>query len=211
MVKPVKLLSARELVASELRKAILTGKFSEGEEITQEKVAEMLGVSRMPVREAISILANDGLLKTFPNKSAIVAEIPDNYIKEHFQVRILLEGEATALACNNFENLEEIIDIHEQHNKAIEDGDIEQVHLLNQSFHIMIWDAAKNKKLKALLLQLWNGLSIVDKNKSLIHKHREHDIIIQAFKEKNPEKARQAMKKHLESSMKGILNIAKSK
>src|SRR5690554_2046662 len=120
MVKPVKLLSARELVASELRKAILTGKFSEGEEITQEKVAEMLGVSRMPVREAISILANDGLLKTFPNKSAIVAEIPDNYIKEHFQVRILLEGEATALACNNFENLEEIIDIHEQHNKAIE-------------------------------------------------------------------------------------------
>jgi DNA-binding GntR family transcriptional regulator len=204
MVRQVKILPARELVASEIRKAILTGKFQAGEELTQDKVAEMLGVSRMPVREAINILANEGLLITAPNKSAVVSEIPSNYIKEHFEARILLECEATERASTRFENLDEITSIHERYGEAINANDMEQVHYFNQEFHYMIWDVAENRKIKAFLLQLWNGLPMTIDAKLLDKTHEEHESIMQAFREKDPIKAKQAMRIHLESSMRRI-------
>lgn len=210
MVRQIQILPARELVASELRKLILTRQFKAGEELKQDKIAEMFGVSRMPVREAIRILANEGLLKTSPNRSAVVTDIPEDFIKEHFEVRILLECEATARACTRFKSLDELISIHEKHRQAIKSGDIEQVKALNQSFHIMIWDAAENTKMKTFLKQLWNGLFPVTATSSLTHTDEEHEVIMQAFKEKNPEKARKAMKTHLESSMENILKSQKN-
>lgn len=205
MINQIKILPIRERVAAEFRKAILTGVFAAGEELTQDKLAGMLGVSRMPVREAIQILANEGLIKIFPNRSAVVREIPKDFIKEHFEARILLEGEAAARACTRFESLDDILSIHKEYREAIDTHNIDQVHLLNQSFHITIWDVSENMKIRSFILQLWNGLSIITVTKSLKNTYQEHEAIIQAFREKDPEKARQAMKKHLENSMQNIL------
>lgn len=211
MIKPIKMLPARERVAAELRKAILSGNFQAGQELAQDKIAEMLGVSRMPVREAIHILASEGLIEVCPNRSAVVREVPTNFILEHFEVRILLECEAAARACMRFENLDEILSIHEEHRIAIETNDIEQVQATNQSFHIMIWDAADNIKMKAFLTQLWNGLSINMVNKKIDHVHQEHEAIVQAFCDRDPEAVRRAMKKHLERSMQDIIDSQKIK
>ena len=71
-MKKIQLLPAREQVASVLREAILKRELKEGEELTLEGMAEQLGVSSMPVREAFQILATDGLIKLRPNKGAIV-------------------------------------------------------------------------------------------------------------------------------------------
>ena len=204
MVKPIKLLPARDVVASKLRKAILTGVFKPGEELRQDKIAEMLGVSRMPVREAIRILSNEGLLKTSPNKSAIVTDIPSNYIKEYFELRILLECEAVSRATTNLNDLTEIISINEDYKKAILSGDTEQARILNEAFHLLIWDAAENSKLKSFLIQLWNGLSVLSDN--IKYTYEEHEAIIDAFKRKNSEDAKKTMKIHLERSMKNLLN-----
>jgi DNA-binding GntR family transcriptional regulator len=203
MVKPIKMLPARDLVASKLRKAILTGKFQPGEELRQDKIAEMLGVSRMPVREAIRILTDEGLLKTFPNKSAVVSNVPENYIKEHFEVRILLECEAVARAVSNLEDLSEIVSLNEEYKDALNDNDIEQARLLNEAFHILIWDAAQNLRLKSFLTQLWNGLSFM--SGGMRYTYEEHEAIIDAFRKKDPEQAKNAMKIHLEHSMNNIL------
>lgn len=79
-LKPIKIPSAKERVASELRKAILSKQLKEGENLTLESVAQQLNVSITPVREAFQILAHDGLIKLRPNKGAIVLGITETYI-----------------------------------------------------------------------------------------------------------------------------------
>ena len=92
-LKPIKIPSAKEKVASELRKAILSRKMKEGEILSLDSVATQLNVSITPVREAFQILARDGLIKLRQNKGAIVLGITDTYIREHYQLRAILESE----------------------------------------------------------------------------------------------------------------------
>lgn len=96
-LKPIKIPSAKERVASELRKAILSKQLKEGENLTLENVAQQLNVSITPVREAFQILAHDGLIKLRPNKGAIVLGITETYIREHYQIRGILEGACAGL------------------------------------------------------------------------------------------------------------------
>ena len=84
-LKPIKIPSAKEKVASESRKAILSRKMKEGEILSLDSVATQLNVSITPVREAFQILARDGLIKPRQNKGAIVLGITDTYIREHYQ------------------------------------------------------------------------------------------------------------------------------
>ena len=86
-LKPIKMPSAKEKVAAELRKAILSRQMKEGEVLSLESVATQLNVSAMPVREAFQILARDGLIQLRKNKGAVVLGITETYIKEHYQLR----------------------------------------------------------------------------------------------------------------------------
>ena len=206
MVNQIKIMPVRERVASELRKAILTEAFEPGIELTQSKIAEMLGVSRMPVREAIQMLAAEGLIEMRPNRSAVVQQVPDAFIREHFDVRILLECEAAARACINMTDLKQLQEVHAQHKEAVESGTMEDIQQTNQAFHMLIWTAAGNSRLKTLLMQLWNGVAISRPTNSILHLHDEHDQVVQSLLDRNPEAAREAMKKHLDRSMQDILN-----
>ena len=98
-LKPIKLLPARERVASALRKAIISKSIPEGAELTLENTAQELGVSVTPVREAFQILARDGLLEVKQNKCAIVLGVTEKTIREHYQLRAALEGTACMLCC----------------------------------------------------------------------------------------------------------------
>lgn len=206
MVNQIKILPTRERVASELRKAILTEDFAPGTELNQSKIAEMLGVSRMPVREAIQMLASEGLIEMRPNRSAIVQQVPDAFIREHFDVRILLECEAVARACVHMKDFHQLKEIHAHHKEAVESGRMEDIQDTNQSFHILLWDAAGNHRLKTLLMQLWNGVAISRPSDSILHLHDEHDQVVEALVNGDPVAAREAMRKHLERSMQDILN-----
>lgn len=157
----------------------------------------------MPVREAIQILTDEGLLKRYPHKSAVVSEVSDDYIKEHFEVRILLECKALEKAIKNSENAEELKEINEEYKNAILNNDMKKAKTLNENFHITIWDLADNKKLKNLLSQLWNGLSHISIRDNI--PFEEHQNIIDAFANKDIEKAKKAMEKHLLNSMNNIL------
>ena len=96
-LKPIKMPSAKEKVAAELRKAILSRQMQEGEVLSLDSVATQLNVSAMPVREAFQILARDGLIQLRKNKGAVVLGITETYIKEHYQLRAILESSAAAL------------------------------------------------------------------------------------------------------------------
>lgn len=100
-LKPIKLLPARERVASALRKAIIGRQIQEGETLTLESTAQELGVSITPVREAFRILERDGLISLEQNKAAVVLGVNEKTIREHYQIRATLESEACRLCCEN--------------------------------------------------------------------------------------------------------------
>ena len=100
VLKPIKIPSAKERVASELRKAILSKQIEEGENLSLESVAQQLNVSITPVREAFQILSRDGLIKLRPNKGAIVLGITETYIREHYQLRGILESACAGIAAS---------------------------------------------------------------------------------------------------------------
>ena len=96
-LKPVKLMPARERVASALRKTIISRQIKEGETLALEATAQELGVSITPVREAFQILARDGLLELKQNKGATVLGVTEKTLRDHYQIRAVLEGYACVL------------------------------------------------------------------------------------------------------------------
>ena len=204
----ITILPIRERVASELRNAIFSGSFSPGEELRQDEIAQRLGVSRMPVREALQILSGEGLVEFRKNRGAIVRNISKDYIREHFEVRLILECEAVVRACTRMTDLARLEYIHEEQRKAIETNDIDGTNLCNLAFHKHIWDNAGNTKLEAILENLWNGLSIGTVVVPAVHMHKsydEHGLIIKAIEERKPEDARSIMSRHIQRSLENMV------
>lgn len=141
-LKPIKLLPARERVASALRKAIISKQIGEGEVITLEATAQQLGVSVTPVREAFQILARDGLIDLKQNKGATVLGLNETTIREHYEIRAALESAACVLCCQRKADLSAIRNCLEMADEALEKKDSSSYSNYNQSFHYEIWTAA---------------------------------------------------------------------
>ena len=147
-LKPIKLLPARERVASALRKAIISKSIPEGAELTLENTAQELGVSVTPVREAFQILARDGLLELKQNRCAVVLGVTEKTIREHYQLRAALEGAACMLCCENGADLSKIKNCVDTAEDALSHRQAGNYADYNQSFHFEIWNAANNEKMQ---------------------------------------------------------------
>lgn len=204
----IKLLPAREQVASVLRKAILSRELKEGQEITLEGIASQVGVSSMPVREAFQILAADGLIKLRPNKGAVVLGINEKTIRNHYETRAVLEAEAAARCSKEGVDISAIEEAYHLGEQALEENNAKEYGDYNQSFHMEIWEAADNDKMKSMLSALWNGLSmghkITEEDYAKISIY-EHKMILNAIKSHDGEKARKKMYAHIMRSMENIL------
>ena len=207
-LKPIKIPSAKEKVASELRKAILSRKMKEGESLSLESVAKQLNVSITPVREAFQILARDGLIKLRQNKGAIVLGINDTYIKEHYQLRAILESSCAELAARDGIDISGIEAVYETSKEALEHGDYQNYAGQNRAFHSEIWEAAGNKKMANMISELWNGLSMgnmVTEQEYANISIKEHGEIFMAIKNSNPALAKEKMYQHIMRSRDDML------
>lgn len=212
-LNPIRLLPAREQVSSALRKAILSRELQEGESITLDGISKKLGVSITPVREAFQILARDGLIKLRPNKGAVVLGINEKTIRDHYQTRALLEAETVSLICRNKEDIEAIEQIYLQSEVALEEKNTSDYTYLNQAFHIAIWTASGNNKIKSILSEMWNGLSMGHKDTEESYAFvstSEHKRILDALKEHNEKEAKERMYRHIIRSMENILTHLES-
>lgn len=204
----VKMLPAREQVASILRKAILSRELEEGQEITLEGIASQVGVSSMPVREAFQILASDGLIRLRPNKGAVVLGINEKTIRDHYETRAILEAETAARCCDEGKDISAISNSYHMALKALEKNDASEYSYHNQMFHVEIWSCAGNEKMKLILSSLWNGLSMghkVTQEQYARISIAEHKRILEAIEARDPVEARQAMYDHIIRSMNNIL------
>ena len=211
-LKPIKIPSAKERVASELRKAILSRKMKEGENLSLESVAGQLNVSVTPVREAFQILARDGLIKLRPNKGAIVLGITETYIREHYQLRAILKSACAEIAAGEGVDISGIEDSFETAKEALEKGDFGSYANFNGDFHSEIWAAAGNHKMENMIAELWNGLSMgnmVTEEEYAKVSIQEHGKIIDAIREKNAPKAKKEMYDHIMRSRDDMLTYYK--
>lgn len=204
----VKMLPAREQVASILRKAILSRELEEGQEITLEGIASQVGVSSMPVREAFQILASDGLIRLRPNKGAVVLGINEKTIRDHYETRAILEAETAARCCDPGKDTSPISNSYHLALQALENNDASEYSYHNQMFHVEIWTCAGNEKMKLILSSLWNGLSMghkVTQEQYARISIAEHKRILEAIEAGDAAEARQAMYDHIIRSMNNIL------
>ncbi len=207
-IKQIKILPAREQVANTVKKAIFSGELKQGQEITLEEIANKVGVSSMPVREAFQILANDGFLELRPRKGAVVIGMSEKMIIDHFKTRALLEGECCALASQEDTDTSKIIESYNRAKLLVEQGNYAEYTRLNYEFHLEIWNASGNTKIVSILKSMWNSLSIrhrITAEEYAKNSFAEHGEILELIKSHKGEQARKAMNNHLMRSLDGIL------
>ncbi len=205
---PITLLPARERVAASLRKAIISKQISQGEVLTLDATAQALGVSVTPVREAFQILARDSLIEVRQNKTAVVLGITRKIITDHYQLRASLEGYACILFCQKQADLTPVENCFMGAQNALNVHDSSSYANFNQSFHYEIWKGADNDKMKKLLSELWNGLSMgleTTEAEYAVKSQQEHKGILEALRERNADEAARLMYEHIDRSMSDIL------
>lgn len=207
-METIEVLPIRVRVTAILRKALLAGEYRPGEELSLTEVAAKLGVSRTPVREAFQSLAAEGLLELRMNRGAIVVGIDEKFIRDHFDLRVLLETEAVTRAASRDMDLAPLLELQayaEAHRDTMTEEDYRTY---NQRFHAHIWRCADNQKLYDLLSALWNGPSGGNIGRDPEHERisiTEHRQMLCCIQEGRPREAGNVMTLHIQRSMENIL------
>ncbi len=143
-------LPLRDIVFNTLREAILKGDFAPGERLMEKQLAERMGVSRTPIREAIRKLELEGLVIMVPRKGAEVASITNKDIIDVLEVRATLEALAVRLACKKMsdEELNELVEVNEEFRIAAAKKDVEMIINKDVEFHDIIFHSSDNEKIK---------------------------------------------------------------
>ena len=196
--------SLRGRVFHKIRDDILSGKYKDHEELKEVAIGEELGVSRTPVREAFRQLELEGLLQIIPNKGAYVVGITVKDVSDIYEMRALLEGLAARWACEHITE-EQLFALEENIylSKFYADKDnTEQLIDLDTKFHELLYIASNSKMLQHQLSD-YHQYVIRTRRKMLANKHRgaasnhEHEDILLAIKDKNPELAEKLASKHI--------------
>ncbi len=211
-LKPLKIVSVSEQVAAGLRNTIISGQFKEGDVLNLHELAQAFGVSNTPVRSAMQILANDGLVLLRPNKGAVVIGMSAKRVKDYYQVRTLLEGGAAQTACSA-PDLAIMTTSFEQAENCVRQKNWEEYAMHNRHFHQAIWELCGNEKMFEILSNLWNTSSRPSHSTAkdyVLYSHAEHRKIYEAIMRRDPEEAKAQMHAHLERSLKDILTYYES-
>ncbi|AEF92987.1 transcriptional regulator, GntR family [Desulfotomaculum nigrificans CO-1-SRB] len=206
----------REVVFETLREAIITGKLEPGERLMEIQLAEEMGVSRTPVREAIRKLELEGFVVMIPRKGAYVAGISHKDITDVFEVRAALEALAAGLAAERateeeIENLNRsLIAYSEQTNRQNITGIVET----DTDFHDLLYKCSRNERLIMIITHLREiiqrvrtvSLSQPGRSKDAIEEHRQ---IVDAIADRNVELAQTLAREHIYNAENIMLNSLK--
>lgn len=204
----------RELVFESLREAIISGRLHPGQHLMEIQLAEELGVSRTPVREAIRKLELEGLVVMIPRKGAYVAGLSIKDIADVFEIRRALEGLAARLAAERCtdEELEEMERILMKTAELVEEGRVEEIIEWDTRFHEALVKAAHNPRLSQLVANLREQVQRF-RNSSLRHPGRlkvaleEHRQIVEAIAERDPDLAQNRAYEHIESAENSLMEV----
>jgi DNA-binding GntR family transcriptional regulator len=199
----------RQEVLTALRTAILANEITAGSRLVEADIAEQMGVSRAPVREAIRHLEQEGLVEIFPHRGAVVVGLPEAEIDAIYELRAVIEGRATAAAVDvvgepELARLEALIDEMRAAIKAQEVGAIAEFDL---QFHGLIveWSGM------TLLRHIWSGLDGLVRVRSyqaldrpgstaryfLKNAAGSHSVLVDALRDGDPDHAATLARQHV--------------
>ena len=205
-------LPLRDVVFNTLRQAILIGELKPGERLMEIHLADRLGVSRTPIREAIHKLEREGLVTIVPRRGAEVAQITEKSMNDVLEVRRALDALCVELACDRITE-EELADLKtacDRFEQCVRTGDSKKIAQADAALHDIIVRATGNQR----LIQLVNNLSeqmyryrfeyIKDssQHQTLVEEHR---IIYQSIVRKDKKTAAEAARTHIDNQEKAII------
>lgn len=176
--------SLAEQVARHIRGEIVSGTLRPDSRLVEQDLADRLGVSRVPVREALRRLETEGFITRLPRRGVVVASMTQEDLDDLFDVREVLEVQAVRLATQRArpEEIQELGDIVARCRVALEEGDSEEFAALNGAFHDLIIEMAHNRVLSSLLAPLHGRLQwILRQNDDPELVCREHEQLFEAI------------------------------
>lgn len=205
-------LPLRDVVFNTLRRAILKGELKPGERLMEIALADKLGVSRTPIREAIRKLELEGLVVMAPRKGAKVASITERDLNDVLEVRKGMEVLAISLACERItkEEMEHLEEIEAHFQTLIESDNLTELAEVDVQFHDTIYQATNNKRLVQLLNNLreqmyryrMEYLKDIAVRRTLAE---EHKSICEALRARDEKKALDYVQLHIDNQQKAII------
>lgn len=198
--------SLANLVQAEIERMILDGTLPSGAKLTEATLAEQIGVSRGPVREAFRMLEEAGLVRTEKNRGVFVRHVPIEEALEIFEVRAVMDlyvGRKLAQGLSTLQ-IRELRQLADAMDQAVKGDNANDYHRFNLQFHDRLLELAGNAKLTATYRKLVNELSLFRRQnltqESMAVYSREHRQIVKAIAAGDPEAAGQAMYQHVMNS-----------
>ena len=201
----------RDVVFENLRGAIVEGKLKPGQRLMEVQLAEQLGVSRTPVREAIRKLELEGLVVMIPRKGAYVANMSLKDVIDVLEIRASLEGLAASLAAERItdEDIKKLESIVEEFNDSINQSDVEALLRKDEC----IFKSTNNKKLHQLINSLWEQVyrfrvTYISDYDSTVNIVEEHKMILDAIKRRDSKLAKQYAMQHIQTAENFMIETA---
>jgi DNA-binding GntR family transcriptional regulator len=206
------LLTKEELVAQHVREAIVAGRLAPGERIRQQQLADELGISPTPVREALRALVTEGWLESRPHVGVSVAESNPSLVDEVYRLREMLEGRMAQEAAARITpgQLRRLRELNDACKEAYRVNDFSGGREANFRFHETVWEAASWPVAIGILNALWAQApwaamtGVRGREKRTV---KEHATVIAALNKKDAEAARDAMAAHIRSGRADYLAV----
>ncbi|WP_314325750.1 GntR family transcriptional regulator [Comamonas aquatica] len=198
-------------VAELIRQRIYSRELEPGSWIDEMKMAEAFGISRTPLREALKVLAAEGLVTMKVRRGAYVTEVSEKDLRDVYHLLSLLESDAAATVAEQATaaQLEQLQLLHHELEAAVADAD--QFFRVNEAFHMQLLALCDNRFLSQVVADLRKVMKL-NRHQSLFKRGRiedslqEHAAIVQALTQRNPGAARQAMHTHFANGLAAAKN-----
>jgi len=200
-------------VLDSIRNNILNGYYPLGSRLDQKAIAEDLGVSLVPVREALRMLEGEGFVNINPRRGAFVTDISAEELEELYMIRAELEDLATRRAVPNLTpaQLTELANIIEQMEEATNEQDYARLMELNQAFHFTIYNASNLRLLSEMMPSLWNRSRLYRRvftylPERAVQALQEHKEIYNACRAGDSESAGKAVRRNIHQTVSALLD-----
>lgn len=201
-------------VVEQIRRMILTREFTPGERLIQSELAEQLGVSRTPIREALHKLETEGFVTIWPHKGASVADFSLSELEDIYSIRIAVEGYGAFLAAQRVTqpDLERLEAVVEQMRQAFEQGDRWQLLEINRGFYAFLYSIADRPRLYDLIMQ---HLDLADMYRRMAfaidhyyrHTIADHEQLLETFRNHDPEAAERLTRAQLRETLVSLVSF----
>ena len=208
--------TAQEGVLRELRVLIASGELEPGQQVVQDSLAASLGVSRVPLREALKVLEGEGQVTYHPHRGYFVADLSVEDLVEVYRIRSLLEDEAIRVGVPLLtdEDIEYLEDVLNDVEAAAKSQNVSAVTAANRRFHFSLFEASNMPRLVRLIKNQWDATDAYRGvyfagPANLAHMNQEHRTMVAALKARDVEKSIALQAAHRENSVSVVSQVIK--